>query len=238
MSFLIFSCSSTKFTKTINSNLTSLDTNSKTYFLTQNDSIPENLLIIGEFKHLEDKNLTWEHMKAKISQNALLNGANFIKIDKYNVLAVHTDGHSAKITGRYFKSTNLTLEQNNNENKELNEKGEFIYIFRNEGAAFLRSAFPINLFLDGIEIGEIPNNSFYAIKIDLVGKHILSTSKNGNNALTIEVEQNQSKYISVTQNMSSSNLGVNIGNKNFRIFDSLEGRLNFETVKNEGKKNN
>ncbi len=193
---------------------------------------------MGEFRHLEDQNLTWEYMKDKISQNALLNGADFIKIDKYNVLGIHTDGHSAKITGRYFRSTNLTLEHNNSEHNGLNEKGKFIYVFRNEGAAFLRSAFPINIFLDGKEIGEIPNNSYYAIKIDVVGKHILSTSKNGNNALTVDIEQNQNQYISVTQNISSSNLGVNIGNKNFRVFDSLEGRLNFETVKSEGKKNN
>jgi hypothetical protein len=239
-SFYIFSCSTTKFTKTNNKNYTSLEPNTKTYFLTQNDSIPTNLILIGEFKHLEDKNLTWQYMKDKISQNALLNGSNYIKIDKYNVLAVQTDGHSAKITGRYFKSENLIIEEilnvSNQENKEIGNKN--IYLFRNEGGAFLRSAFPIHIFLDGKEIGEIPNKSYFELKVDDSNKHFLSTSQNGANSIPIDFGRNKSLFINVTQNMSSSNLGVNIGNKNFHIFETLEGKLNFETVKNEGKKNN
>jgi hypothetical protein len=237
-SFYIFSCSSTKFTKTNNNNFTSLEPNTKTYFLTQNDSIPTNLVLIGEFKHLEDNNLSWQYMKDKISQNALINGANFIKIDKYNVLAVQTDGHSAKITGRYFKSENSIVDENFKvSNKESNEIGKKnVYLFRNEGGAFLRSAFPIHVFLDGKEIGELPNKSYFELKVDDSNKHFLSTSQNGANSILLDFEHNKSLFINVTQNMSSSNLGVNIGNKNFHIFETLEGKLSFETVKNEGKK--
>lgn len=234
LSVIIFGCSTTKFTKNDIKVFPPLIQGSENLFLTQDDSIPTNIIKVGEFKHLEDKNLTWHHMKTKILNNALMNGANVIKIDKYYVLAVNTDGHSAKITGRYYRSDNLDKIK---EYQSQNEYNRSICIFRNEGSAILRSVFPIKIFLDGKEVGDLPNNTFYILNTGNSDKHILSTSKDGANSLEINFEINQNIYISVSQNLSSSNIGASVGNKYFHVFDNLEGRLNFETVKNEGKQN-
>jgi Protein of unknown function (DUF2846) len=236
--FFLISCSNTKVSKSSTKVFEPLPINTQVHFLTQNDSIPNFIDEVATFQHLEDNNWTWKYIKEKLIKDALKKGANIIKIDGFYLGGKNTKMHAARVLGKYYKTTNDVALNNFTDSIRTtilrNCNCSYIFLYRNEGDALLKAAFPISIYLDDKPLGKLANRKYLKIKIE-EGEHFLSTNESNKNKFGINIQKNKFYYIQATQGISGGNNSIMIGNKDFIINEYLEGKLGYENVEIDNK---
>lgn len=231
--FILFECSTTRFTKSTNIPTTALSSSAKTFILTPTELPPTNAIDIGNFEHVEDWNGTWDVLMGKLQKKARENGANIIRIDEY-FEGSKTKGHGILIRGKFYlsKSADMDIEDHVKKERTKNVSNcncSYIKVFRDEGNAALRALSKIDVVVNDSLVGPLKNKNAYAIKLTKESDVFIGTSRSSH--FLVKNRFGTEYYVQATQVMTSPAPGmISIGPKQFFLLESLKAKVHFETI--------
>ena len=238
LTFTMFECSTTRFTKTSSVSTNALNESAKTFILTPTELPPDNSIEIGDFEHLEDWNGAWDLLMGKIQKKARESGANIVKINEY-FEGSKTKGHGLLVRGKFYssKSSDTDIEDHVKNERRKNVSScncSFIKVFRDEGNAGLRALGKMDLVVNDSLVGPLSNKKAYSIKLTRESDVFIGTSKHSD--FLVKNQFGTEYYVQGTQVMSSPVPGtIMVGPKQFFLIESLKAKVHFETVEKSYK---
>jgi flagellar biosynthesis/type III secretory pathway chaperone len=228
--FLVLSsCSSIKITTLYQSNKMLAEPVGQLYLFSPKDSIPNDVILIGEFTLVEDLKNDWVQIKAKLLQFAQKNNANGVIVER---IGWSLKGHGFYLQGKLFYCSDermKILHEYNNSNVCCN-----LIIFRDEGEPALGASFKMDLSLNEVDVKNFQNRQTISFSLKDCNNANLKINKK---LVELKFENNENKYLKLTKEINGSavsgSIGIGIGGIIMQeIHDQELGKLLSEQNKN------